>query len=103
MSSDSNLPCIKSDDNCITLIGIPDFHGRTIRKTLGEPPKISVFDLITAIVETEYPRNYFDRLKAAQTDKVTPSLFIHTYKFPGHKQKETPVVDAHGMIVIMHS
>jgi hypothetical protein len=68
----------------------------TIRKTTEDPPRISVYDLISAVVgNSAAARKAFSRLN----EVVTQCRNLH--KFPGSGQRPTPVVDARGAVEIL--
>jgi hypothetical protein len=71
-----------------------------IRKTAEDPPRVSVYDVISAVVgESANPRQTFARLRKEHSAVVAGWDNLH--KFPGSGQRPTPVVDARGAVEIL--
>ena len=71
---------------------------RQIRKTAENPPKVSVYDVISAITGQSNPRMIWDRLCTGFPEVVT---YCDTFKFDGRGQQGTPVTDARGITEII--
>ena len=71
-----------------------------IRKSSEDPPRISVYDLISCItgLSASNSKTYWDRLAAAFPEVTTN---CGNLQFPGPGQRHTPVVDAHGAVLII--
>ena len=72
---------------------------KKIRKTLETPPRISVYDLITAITDDKSPRNTYSRLTGSSADFLS---FCSTYKFSGRGRQVSPVTEAKGAVMLMN-
>ena len=79
--------------------GFFEFENKKIRKTSEAPQRVSVYDLIAAITEDKNPRTTFQRL---QTDYSEVVALCYNFKFSGSGQRETPVTDAEGAVIIMN-
>ena len=71
---------------------------RQIRKTAENPPKVSVYDVISTITGQSNPRMIWDRLCTGFPEVVT---YCDTFKFDGRGQQGTPVTDARGITEII--
>eukprot|EP00960_Hanusia_phi_P057804 763667-Hanusia_phi.AAC.1 len=78
-------------------IGVDDGNDSKIRVKDGSPPMISVIDTIASVCETckNYAAKIFRRLPDAVKTKCPH------WKFPGERQKGTPVCDFDTVITIM--
>ena len=73
-------------------------HGpQNIRKTDGNPPRISVIDVVMAITgqDANHAARDFRRVKE-QYPEVNPTWV--NFKFSGRGQKNTPVADVRGIV-----
>lgn len=70
-----------------------------IRKTAENPPRVSVYDLISAVTgSAESARKAFFRLSNEHAEVGASS---HNFRFSGRGQRPTPVVDARGAVEIL--
>jgi hypothetical protein len=70
-----------------------------LRTTNETPKRVSVYDLISAICETDRPHETYYRLGNTYPDVYT---FTENLVFPGVGQRPTPVVDARGLVYLMN-
>jgi hypothetical protein len=76
-------------------------NGMKIRKTAGPPVRVSVYDVMCAITGND-PRDAsrdFNRIRERIPDSMQ---FWMDFKFPGRRQRDTPVTDARGLVMIMN-
>ena len=84
-------------------IALPDMDFKTIRKTDESPSRVSVYDLIAAIVKNSNARKTWGDLKKRHPEVVTKSYnFQDDFKFEGQGQSKTPVINARGAIMIIN-
>lgn len=76
-------------------------NGKKIRKDEGPPVKISVYDVMCAITnhDSKYVSKEFTRI-ASRHPEVLASC--QNLKFLGRGQRDTPVTDARGLVMIMN-
>ena len=76
-------------------------NGQTIRKTDDVPARLSVYDLIAAVIGRENNQSckYYTRLCEGNPEVVP---LCHNFKFVGQGQRPTPVTDARGMVMIIN-
>ena len=77
--------------------------GKRVRKTNETPPRVSVIDLISVIDDTDNNQasKIFARLKN-QYPEIAVQTIWGNWKFPGARQKDTPVTDARGVVTIIN-
>lgn len=91
------------DTSVFTFRGCVDaiFNGGQVRVTNEIPRRVSVIDLIRIIVgESACPKKVWQRMQDRDTDRLAGCH--HIWQFPGAAQRETPVTDSAGMIMIIH-
>ena len=76
-----------------------DFKGAQIRATLEYPRRVSVFDAIGAITGNANPHKTWHDVSGRFPEVLTR---CENYKFPGRRQRETPITDAKGLVLIMN-
>ena len=76
-----------------------DFKGAKVRATLEYPKRVSVYDAITAITSNTNPYQTFVDLRKAFPEVLR---LTEDFKFPGRGQRDTPVTDAKGLVLIMN-
>ena len=71
-----------------------------IRKTAEDPPRVAVYDALQLITgcSAQNCGIVYQRLSDAFPEVLTN---ISNFKFPGRGQRDTPVVDAHGIVEII--
>ena len=76
-------------------------NGKKVRKTIGPPVMVSVYDVMCAITghDSSVASNEFTRLQQRHPE-VRAS--VTNFKFPGRGQRDTPVTDARGLVMIMN-
>ena len=103
-------------DRITDLRGGFSFLGHKIRKTKEDPPRVSVYDAIVAVTgqSRHAARAIYARLVsdfpetksevATNLDDCRPSRSdaSNMYKFDGPRQRETPVTDAKGIVMIVN-
>lgn len=75
------------------------FNGGKVRVTDETPKRVSVFDLIELVTENKNPHMVYERL-CADDEAVLP--FCEIWKFPGARQRDTPVTTATGALYIVN-
>ena len=101
-SSNTEAPSQPPVDIAVAIIdqaGFFEFENKKIRKTSETPQRVSVLDLIAAITDDKNYRVIFKRLKERYSEVVT---ICNDFKFAGSGQKDTPVTNARGAVVIMN-
>ena len=84
-------------------IALPNTDFEKIRKTNETPARVSVFDLISAIVKNSNARKTWGDLKKRHPEVVTFGYsFQDDWKFAGQGQRESPVINARGAILIIN-
>ncbi|KAK9844732.1 hypothetical protein WJX74_006124 [Apatococcus lobatus] len=76
-----------------------DFSGHVVRTVVGPPRRVSAIDVVKTVTNnSQYRRTWKDLLSAY------PEVGVHTtyFKFPGQGQRQTPVVDARGIVLIVN-
>ena len=73
-----------------------DFKGAQIRATLEYPRRVSVFGAITGNAN---PHKTWHDVSGRFPEVLTR---CENYKFPGRRQRETPITDAKGLVLIMN-
>ena len=92
---------VSATDNAAVVVtnqaGFFEFCDKKIRKTPETPQRVSVYDLIAAITDQDAnaARMTYTRLPDVAT-------ICADFKFEGRGQRETPVTDARGAVVIMN-
>lgn len=80
-----------------------EFRGARIRKTDDVPPKISVLDFIEAVTETPNPRRRWADIRRTLEEAGNDLSDVYSlHQFPGARQRDTPVTDARGMVLILN-
>ena len=76
-------------------------NGVNIRRTKDTPPKVSVYDIMTAITDNDSKNasDNFSRLCERFPEVRASSA---NFKFPGQGQRPTPVTDARGFVMILN-
>ena len=103
-SSSNNAPSQPPIDTALGIIdqaGFFEFENRKIRKTSETPQRVSVYDLIAAITDQDAnnARTSFKRLKQEHSEVAAICSY---FKFSGSGQRETPVAEAKGAVIIMN-
>ena len=81
--------------------GFFEFENKKIRKTSESPQRVSVYDLIAAITD-QTPKTAFMKFSRIKESHLEVSTICGNFKFPGSGQKDTPVTNARGVVVIMN-
>jgi hypothetical protein len=83
-----------------SLAELADADVSHIRKTNETPPRVSIYDVLQCVFGTPASKasRVFNRLQET-FDAVHP-LWVN-WKFPGARQRETPVTDAEGIVQII--
>ena len=76
-----------------------DFANKPVRQTPDAPRSVSVLDLISLVTDNHNPRSAWSELKRHHPDVVQ---LAYNFSFPGQGQRETPVVDARGLVAIIN-
>ena len=76
-----------------------EFANCKIRKTSHNPPAVSVIDLIKIVTGNKNPSKTWKDLQQSYPAVITVS---YNYKFPGVRQRETPVTGARGVVSIIN-
>lgn len=76
-------------------------QGVKIRRTTDTPPKISVYDILSAVTGQPFEHSHviFSRLQDAYPELRTK---CSEFKFPGRGQRFTPVTNARGFVLIVN-
>ena len=71
-----------------------------IRKTLEDPPRVSVYDVLQLVTgcSSNNCSTVYQRITEAFPEVLTK---ISNFKFSGRGQRDTPVTDAHGIVEIL--
>jgi hypothetical protein len=83
---------VNANDEGITVDGVK------VRKTDENPPRVSIHDLIEAILGQK-DRKVWERLEESNPQVVALN---HHFKFKGQGQRPTPVTDAKGVVMILN-
>jgi len=75
--------------------------GQRVRKTKETPPCVSVIDLIAVIDNKDSKQSSATLIRLGEQHAGVSRLLRH-YKFPGRRQKDTPVTDARGVVTIIN-
>ena len=86
-------------DSLSIILGYAGNTQVTLRTTLENPRRVSVFDLITVMTSTKHPHDTYRRV-CTQYPEV--QVLCADFMFPGQGQRPTPVVDARGAVYIMN-
>ena len=94
-------PLIGAPVPIIDQVGFFEFDNKKIRKTSETPQRVSVYDLIAAITDhdNKTASKSFSRMKEAYSEVST---FCRNFKFNGSGQRDTPVTNARGAVIIMN-
>ena len=84
-------------------IALPNMNFEKIRKTNEKPYRVSVIDLIGAVTKNNNPSDDWKKLRTSHPEVIADSYdYDSDYKFPGRRQRETPVINAEGAILIIN-
>lgn len=75
---------------------LPEFSGKTIRVTPDK--KISVFDVISVYSGVKHSKTTWSHVQKTHTSMVQN---VYHWKFPGARQRETPVMDLKGILQLV--
>lgn len=92
-------PPIDTSPAIIDQAGFFEFENKKIRKTSETPQRVSVYDFIAAVTDDKNPRTTFIRLP---NNSELVGL-CSNFKFSGSGQRDTPVTDAKGIVLIIDS
>ena len=92
------MPVRQIPDLMASLAAVSQGNLGQIRKTSENPPRISVYDTITALTGVRNPRDSWADLQMSFPEVVGNTDY---FKFPGQGQRETPVTDARGIVEIV--
>ena len=95
---ESTTPAVLKQNHALKILGIPEFAEKTIRIT-PDGKRVSAIDLVSlASDQTKENASFtFNRLRDRYDEVCTN---IADFKFPGRGQRETPTLDAEGVVKV---
>ncbi len=111
-------PNVLNESPLVIVMRGGDVDGMKIRKTNETPPRVSIYDLINVVCDTDRGRNIFYEMKEKYPDicikQSKETVGNHSascfsgeemseyFQFPGERQRPTPVADARGVVMIIN-
>ena len=91
---------MKSVSEMLCVAQLTDGTVTKIRKTAEDPPRVAVYDALQLITgcSAQNCSIVYQRLSDAFPEVLTD---VSTFRFPGRGQRDTPVIDAHGIVEII--